>query len=135
MNLVFADTLYWIASVKPNDPYHNKVKEIKSNLGDVKLVTSDEVLSEFLTALSRGGEKIREIAFKMVYEILNNKNVEVVPQSRDSFISGLELYKKRLDKSYSLIDCISMQIMHRNSISNILTNDSHFSQEGFIILI
>jgi predicted nucleic acid-binding protein len=54
MNYVFADTFYWIAIVKPNDSYHEDVKKLKSNLGDVRLVTTEEVLAEFLTVLSRG---------------------------------------------------------------------------------
>jgi predicted nucleic acid-binding protein len=47
---------------------------------------------------------------------------------------GLGLYEKRLDKGYSLTDCISMNTMRRLSIDTVLTNDRHFVQEGFRIL-
>jgi len=33
----------------------------------------------------------------------------VIPQSRESFLAGLQRY--RADKGYSLVDCISMQAM------------------------
>jgi uncharacterized protein len=44
------------------------------------------------------------------------------------------LYKDRPDKEYSLTDCISMQVMRREGLTEVLTNDHHFTQEGFRIL-
>ncbi len=54
-----------------------------------------------------------------------------MPQSRESLLGGLELFTARPDKHYSLVDCISMQTMRREGISEALTNDRHFEQEGF----
>jgi len=34
-------------------------------------------------------------------------------------------------KGYSLADCISMQTMRREGLTDVLTNDLHFEQEGF----
>jgi predicted nucleic acid-binding protein len=55
----------------------------------------------------------------------------VIPQSRESFLAGLQLYRARPDKGYSLVDCISMQAMRKEGLSEVLTNDRHFEQEGF----
>ena len=52
-------------------------------------------------------------------------------QSRQGFLDGLDLYEARPDKGYSLADCISMQIMRREGLMDVLTNDRHFEQEGF----
>lgn len=41
--------------------------------------------------------------------ILADPSVTVIPQSRESFLSGLELYRDRSDKGYSLTNCISMK--------------------------
>jgi len=135
MRRVFVDTLYWIAIIRPNDSWSSAAKKSRELLGDVILVTTDEILTEFLTALSRGGDRLRVQAAKMVREIISNPNVIVVPQSRESFLEGLELYELRPDKEYSLIDCVSMNVMKSLSISEVLTNDSHFSQEGFNVVI
>ncbi len=135
MKTVFADSLYWIAIVKPQDPWGEAAREAKKSLGDVRLLTTDEVLTEFLAALSGWGEKLREQAAKMVRAIISNPNVRVIPQSRDSFLRGLELYEQRGDKEYSLTDCISMNAMRSESIVEVLTNDNHFEQEGFTILM
>jgi uncharacterized protein len=45
--------------------------------------------------------------------------------------AGLDLYATRLDKGYSMTDCISMQAMRREGLTDVLTNDRHFEQEGF----
>jgi predicted nucleic acid-binding protein len=57
--------------------------------------------------------------------------VRIVPQSDASFHSGLDLFRARPDKRYSLTDCISMQVMRREQLTAVLTNDRHFEQEGF----
>jgi len=135
MRAVFADTLYWIAIVKPSDPWQEAAESARAALGQVRIITTDEVLSEFLTALSGRGRSLRRRAAQMVRTILGNPNVTVVPQSRDSFLKGIELYEQRLDKQYSLTDCISMNVMRAEGITEALTNDHHFQQEGFRVLM
>ena len=134
MRVVFADAVYWIAIVKPNDSWCQAAKTARDELGQVRIVTTDEVLTEFLTPLSKD-EHQRRAAAKMVRAILSNVNIKVVPQSRDSFQKGLSRYEGRDDKQYSLQDCISMNVMESESIKEVLTNDHHFEQEGFIVLM
>jgi predicted nucleic acid-binding protein len=78
---------------------------------------------------------VRSQAVKMVQAIMADPNVTVVPQSRASFLEGLGLYARRTDKDYSLVDCSSMEAMRGGDIQEVLTNDGHFSQEGFTVLI
>lgn len=66
-----------------------------------------------------------------VREILSDPAVHVIPQSHESFLSELDLYAARPDKGYSLADCISMQTMRKERLTEVLTNDRHFEQEGF----
>jgi len=70
-----------------------------------------------------------------VRRILDDRRVTVHPQSRESFLAGLHLYEQRYDKGYSLVDCISMTTMRRQGISEVLTNDRHFTQEGFTVVL
>ena len=71
----------------------------------------------------------------MVYAILNNEGVRVLEQTRRSFLGGISLYQGRPDKQYSLVDCISMRWMRSLGIEDVLTNDRHFEQEGFNVLM
>jgi len=135
MITVFADTVYWVATVRPNDQWKEAARRARESLGNVRLLTTDEVLTEFLASLSGGPEHVRRQAVNMVRAILDNPNVTVLPQSRDSFLGGIQLYERRPDKKYSLTDCISMNAMKSKSVDKILTNDHHFAQEGFVVLM
>ncbi len=66
--------------------------------------------------------------------LLGGAGVHVRPQSRDTFLLGLGLYEARPDKDYSLTDCISMETMRARGLTDALTADHHFAQEGFTIL-
>ena len=100
----------------------------------LKLVTTDEVLTEVLNFLSTYGQGMRKRALLLIRDILDNPNIRVISQTHDSFRQGLALYEGRLDKGYSLTDCISMQVMKQLKITEVLTHDKHFKQEGFIVL-
>ena len=133
MNAVFVDTAYWIALANPREQWASAAKKAREKLGDVLLVTTDEVLIEFLNMLSKRGPKLREVATRMVREILSNPNIRTIQQSRDSFLKGLELYDQRADKDYSLVDCISMKTIRAECLREVLTSDNHFAQEGFTV--
>jgi predicted nucleic acid-binding protein len=135
VRLVFADTLYWGAALHPHDQYRAQVIRAREALGEVRLVTSDEVLTELLDGLAQRGTHLRETAARTVRRILDDRSVMVYPQSRESFPGGRRLYEQRNDKGYSLVDCISMTTMRRQGIMEILTNDYHFIQEGFRVVL
>jgi predicted nucleic acid-binding protein len=134
MRTVFADTFYWTALFNPRDEWHVRVISFSKNLISVRLVTTDEVLTEFLNFFSGYDMKMRQSVIERIQDILQNDYVQVIPQSHDTFLTGLELYRQRFDKHYSLTDCISMQTMKQLEITEVLTHDRHFKQEGFTIL-
>ncbi len=131
---VFADSFYWISLINSKDKWHSKARQISKSLSESTLITTDEVLTEVLTYFSASGTNMRALVTRIIKDILNDPNVEVIPQSHDSFLSGLDLYQQRLDKEYSLTDCVSMQTMRELKLTDILSHDKHFSQEGFKIL-
>ena len=131
----FVDTFYWIALLYRRDAWHVQVTEFSHSLtsGDV-LFTTDAVMIEFLAVFSSSGPRMRQQAADQVDEIFADARVHMIELTRSLFLEGLTLYKARLDKEYSLTDCISMQVMRREGLTEILTNDHHFAQEGFRIL-
>jgi predicted nucleic acid-binding protein len=74
---------------------------------------------------------MRRKAVANARRILENAAVRVIPQSHDSPLAGVTLYEARPDKGYSLTDCISIQTMWIEGLTEVLTNDRHFEQEGF----
>jgi predicted nucleic acid-binding protein len=89
------------------------------------------VLIEYLNYFGGTGPNLRRKTLENIRSILSNPTVRIVPQTGSSFLAGLHLYSSRLDKSYSMTDCISMQTMRNEGITDVLTNDVHFEQEGF----
>jgi uncharacterized protein len=104
MNAVFADAFYWIALTDFKDGAHARAVRLGFERADALIVTTDEVLSEYLTFFAPSPEPMRRRAFANVELILNNPGVRVLPQSRQSFFAGLALYGSRPDKGYSLTD-------------------------------
>ena len=111
MTEVFADTFYWIAFTNVLDAAHEKTMVFSRAANPRLIVTTEEVLTEYLST------------------------VRVIPQTGLSFLAGLMLYHSRPDKGYSLTDCISMETMRQQGVTEILTHDNHFTQEGFTILL
>jgi len=78
---------------------------------------------------------MRGKVIELYQNILDDPSIQLISYNQELRQAGIELYKKRPDKGYSLTDCISMIIMKKLNISEVLTNDKHFSQEGFTIIL
>ena len=135
MSDVFADTNFWVALTDPRDQWNSAAQATACSLASRRLVTTDEVLTEFLAFFAARGRHFREVATLTVRTILQDRSVEVVPQTHDSFLTALAYYEARPDKGYSLTDCVSMSVMRVRSLTDVLTNDEHFRQEGFRTLL
>ncbi len=120
--------------LNPSDQWRQTALRALISRPGYQLVTTEEVLVEVLAYFAGGKPRLRALAATSVRAIINRGSVRVEPQSHDSFLAGLELYERRLDKGYSLVDCISMVTMRRLGITEILTGDRHFAQEGFVPL-
>jgi predicted nucleic acid-binding protein len=131
VRVVFADTFYWVALTSTEDATHKRAMKLSRSIVPDRIVTTDEVLGEYLAFFAGARPSVRARAGANAAELIKSPAVLVVPQSRESFVAGLELYRARPDKGYSLVDCISMQTMRREGLIEVLTNDRHFEQEGF----
>jgi predicted nucleic acid-binding protein len=130
----FVDSFYWIALANPKDAFHGRALGWERSRFGAKLVTTEEVLAEVLTWFSGSGPNGRGMAVKTVREILNDATCQVLPQTSADFHAALALYEARPDKEYSLVDCRSINAIRALGISEVLTNDHHFEQEGFTIV-
>jgi predicted nucleic acid-binding protein len=70
----------------------------------------------------------------VVRGILGDPSTQVLPQTSAGFAAALALYESRPDKAYSLTDCRSMLALRTLAATEVLTNDHHFTQEGFTIV-
>jgi predicted nucleic acid-binding protein len=64
MRQIFADTVYCIALANPHDQWHPLAVQAGRSLRGTTIVTSEEILTEFLTHFSGQGRLIREAAVR-----------------------------------------------------------------------
>jgi len=131
MKRVFADTSYWVAYLWLEDQWREAALKASEKIGDVELITTKSILIEVLNYFSEFRFDIKEKNAVAVEEILQDDETFVPPHRHEDFLKALKLYKDRLDKGFSLTDCISMNAMREFGIAEILTNNTHFQQEGF----
>jgi predicted nucleic acid-binding protein len=104
------------------------------NASKANLVTSEAVLIELLTYFSNRGFAWRGAVVEYV-DALRKGPVRIVPQTPELFDAGFALYRDRPDKTYRMVDCISMVICRRRNITDVVTSDRDFEREGFRILL
>jgi uncharacterized protein len=131
MNTFFGDTFYFKALLHPGDDWHPQVVAFTAALPSARIMTTQEVLVEVLTTFGGHGRVWRQTAAEYVAALSQNPSFIVLPQSEQSFTAGLELYRRRLDKNWSMTDCISMEMMKRHDLRQVLTHDEHFDQAGY----
>lgn len=132
MNEVFADAFYFIALLNPSDHFHAAALAATRTL-ERRVLTTSWVLVEVADALS--APAVRKLVSRFLRRIANDRNTRVIEASRQWYARGLALYGNRPDKSWSLTDCISFEVMTDGHIRDALTGDHHFVQAGFRALL
>lgn len=135
MRTIFADTSYWVAMTNRRDPWHTAARRVAARIGRARLVTTDTVFIETMGMFCESGPAMRKDVVNSIRALLSKADVTVVKQDHALFLQGVDLYEKRPDKGYSLTDCISILVMRERRITDVLTTDHHFTQEGFAVLI
>jgi predicted nucleic acid-binding protein len=132
LNKCFADAVYFIALLNPADTKHSKARELSHSL-QADVVTTTWVLVEVASAMS--DPRTRTVFAEFVDYLKKHPKITIVPATQGSFDKGMELYRQRPDKKWSLVDCISFSTMENYGISEALTFDQHFVQAGFRALM
>ena len=124
-----------VAVLNTKDSSHFDAVETRQLLGEITVVTTETVLIEVLNYFAEYGAFTRKSAADAVRTITEDDEIEYISHSPDIFPEALDFYEKRLDKGYSLTDCVSMLTMKTLNIREILTHDNHFEQEDFTVLL
>jgi len=133
---VFVDTVALLALANRDDELHDSCGRIWHDLmsgGSSLMVTSDWVLSEFLSGASR--QPLRQAGCRIADRLLRSRRVTIVPATRDQWLRAFNLFRLRPDKEWSFVDCASILICEDQGIRDVLTSDRHFAQAGLSILL
>ena len=103
-------------------------------LGRPISLTHSYVLAEFIPlCLSRGLNRVKTLEFAET--ISKNELIKIIWINEEIHMKAFNLLKDRLDKSYSLCDAVSFIVMREHGVTEALTTDRRFEQEGFIKLL
>jgi hypothetical protein len=127
----FLDTGFVIALINERDQYHQQALDLADIYEQYLLVITDAVFLEIANALARNH---KQEAIQVIEELTSSENVEVVRLTPELFQRAFDLYKKRQDKSWGLVDCFSFIIMQDKNIHFALSFDQHSIQAGFQLL-
>ena len=136
MRRLFVDSSFYIAVLNRDDFHHrSNVLGAELDAEDAHTVTSQAVVFEVLAYFSRAGATSRARAADLVDRIRSSPTTEFVPSSVGLLDAAVTLYRQRLDKRYSLADCLAMVTCRERGVTEILSTDRDFEAEGFTILL
>ena len=98
------------------------------------LLTHSYVLAE-LVALALIRRLPRAEVLEFVVDLVDNPDIETVWVDEQLNREAMQLLLARQDKGYSLCDAFSFILMRQRGITDGLTTDRHFEQEGLIRLL
>jgi predicted nucleic acid-binding protein len=132
VSAVFADTSFYVALANPRDRHHGAAVRLAHRTRG-PLLTTEYVLVELGNWLSKSGD--RDSFLTLIEQINADPAVTVVPAGAALFARGVDLFRRRFDKEWSMTDCISFAVMQEHGIREALTADRHFEQAGFTALL
>lgn len=132
---VFVDTSAWLALINESDADHTKAKAIRDKLLQVKkrFFVTNYIIVEIANSLCK--VRWRSRAIKLINAIRETEHIEVVEIDKELSEEAWEMYSTRTDKEWSFTDCTSFVVMKKYGIRDAFTNDHHFEQSGFEVLI
>jgi len=134
-NSCFVDSAGWIALLNADDELHQKTDAIYKELliAGTMFMTSTAVLNEVANSLCK--PKYRDAVIEFYKRLQNSLRIKTVFIDKSLWSQGWKLFEDRPDKAWGLTDCISMEIMSKYKLRDVLTNDIHFSQAGYNALL
>lgn len=125
---VFVDTGVFVALRNADDELHERSKELvkralKGEFG--RIYTSDYVIDEAITvALVR--TRRHDLAVDIGEFILGSPRITKLWTMKEAFDAAWEKFKMFKDRPMSFSDCVTLALMQRNRIKQIMSFDSDF---------
>ncbi len=88
MRVVFADTLYFIALINPQDQWRANAINADNVVRESRLITTETVLIEILNFTAGYGSNLRKAVASFVRDLLQDGEVEVIPHTHELFLRG-----------------------------------------------
>ncbi len=132
---VFVDNSFLVAVIDPRDALHRRALELAKQLDaeTTALLTTDAVVIELANYFARS--PLRPAASAWIQAIRQHADWEILPLEQALVLRGEACYRRFQDKTWSLTDCISMEVMKQRKLREAATADRGFDQAGFRALL
>ena len=130
--MLLLDTSGLLCYIHTSEPQHTIA--VKAFDAAHTYLTHSYVLSEFV-ALAQVRNLPRIVALTFVTDLLENPDIETIWVDEELHQEAVNLLINRMDKTSSLCDAVSFVLMRRQGLTDALTTDRHFEQEGFVRLL
>ncbi len=131
---VFADSGGWNGFLWDKDPLHQRANDQLERAVGAKrtLLTTAAIVLEVVDGLA--ARRLRHFS-QTFQQYLLPPHVGTVELAPALLQRGWKLFDARLDKEWSLTDCLSFTVMNERGLTNALAFDHHFEQAGFRALL
>ncbi|HEU4384527.1 MAG TPA: PIN domain-containing protein [Anaeromyxobacteraceae bacterium] len=132
---VLADTSWLVALLDPRDRLNARALTLAETLASERasLLTSDAIILEFANYFARG--PLRGHAGEWMRALRSDPGWEIAPVEGRLLARAEVRYRRHVDKSWSLTDCHSMELMLERRVRDVATADAGFVQAGFRCLL
>jgi predicted nucleic acid-binding protein len=131
---LFLDTSFVVARFNRRDQHHTAANRLAARVDKCEVLwTTEAVLLECGAAFTDPAR--RSIAAMLWDQFHADPRLRLAPVSGSLIARGMELFRQRQDKLWSLADCVSFVLMAEERLSDALTSDHHFVQAGFRALL
>ena len=137
MREIFGDTSGWGCLANPNEPFHLLARQIYRDIRRRRglIITTNYVLAELVSLLLFRFRLPHSTIVGFINDLKASPTVKIFHIDPVLDAEAGELFQRRPDKTWSLVDCASFVVMQRRGIKGALTSDVHFEQAGFIRLL
>lgn len=133
----FLDSVYLIALFSPVDNWRAAALAAANEMTPQQLlVTSEGVILETLAHFARRPASTRSRLGRWIASLRADPRYAIVPHDARLSEAALDLYFGEFANStFSLQDCVAIQVMREYGITGILTADQEFARAGFTPLL
>lgn len=130
--MMLIDTGFLIALVDSGDELRTRAESWLDFLEPPLLIT-EYIWLETLNYFA--GTPLRGQSLQFLDQLSDSRSFIFVDVNDALRREGLELYRRRPDKHWSMTDCVSFGVMRNRGIDRALAYDQHFEQAGFDALL
>lgn len=130
---LFMDTSGWLAIMGKYMPFHQAASQIyRKAVGQKRgLVTTNYVMAELVALAEVRLRMGRKHLLAAIDTLMGSPNLTIVLIDQALHLAAWQMLKQYDDKEWSWVDAASFIVMRQHGLTDVLTNDHHFTQAGF----